>query len=681
MFRATSVAAFVLAVAVAAAAQSQPPGQAGRYFVEFDALGPAATNAIRAAGGTSVYEFPEYNLIVARLPEAAVQALRNNPRVRSISDDVPRYPFSTQLVPYGIPMVQADQLSSGVAIGQVKVCVIDSGYNAGHEDLPLTFVNGTNNSGTGNWNQDRCGHGTHVAGTIAAVSNTLGVVGVMPDGNLPMHIVKVFGDSCAWTYSSDLINALNTCRSNGAKVVSMSLGGGKAIGPWEERAFNDAYNAGVLSIAAAGNAGDTSLSYPASYNSVISVGAIDSNKVVADFSQKNNQVELAAPGVGVLSTVPYIETNTLSISGASTFSGGHIDASGRTDGATGTLVDGGLCNAVGSWSGRVVLCARGDTSFKAKIDNVEAGGGVAAVIYNNVSGGFLGTCDDGTGTSCSLSAISLSQDDGLTALGNVGTSSTVVSRITVDVSGYEQWNGTSMATPHVSGVAALVWSHNAGWTNGQIRQALQQTAEDLGAAGRDNAYGYGLVRAKAALCYLAPTHTACTGGTPVNNPPVADFTFTTSGLTVTFTDTSTDSDGSVVSWSWNFSDGGTSTVQNPGHTYAAAGTYIVMLTVTDNNGATSSSSHSVTVSSSTPPQEITLGATGYKVKGLQKADLTWSGATSVSVDVYRNNVKVVLVPNNGFYTDHIDNRGGGSFTYRVCEAGTSTCSNSVTISF
>jgi subtilisin family serine protease len=683
MFRASSIAAILLAVAVTATAQPQPPAQGGRYFVEFDTLGPAAANAIRAAGGTTVHEFPEFNVIAARLPDAAVQALRNNPRVRSITDDVPRYPFSTQTVPYGISMVQADQFSAGAGIGQAKVCVIDSGFNVGHEDLLATLVKGTNNSGTGNWYQDRCGHGTHVAGTIAAVNNGVGVVGVLPDGNLPMHIVKVFGDSCAWTYSSDLINALNTCRSNGAKVVSMSLGGAKPIGPWEERAFNDAYTAGVLSIAAAGNAGTTALSYPASYNSVVSVAAIDTNKVVADFSQKNSAVELAAPGVAVRSTVPYIDTNTLSISGGPTFSGSHVDASGRTTGATGTLTNGGLCTSAGSWSGHVVLCARGENSFKAKVDNVRAGGGVAAVIYNNVSGGFIGTCDDGTGTSCVLTGMSISQEDGQAAVAYAGTSSTVVSHITYDVSSYEEWNGTSMATPHVSGVAALVWSHNPAWTNAQIRQALQQTAEDLGAAGRDTSYGFGLVRAKAALCALAPTNPACTGGTPTNNPPSAGFTFTAADLTASFTDTSTDSDGTVVSWAWHFGNGSTSTVQNPSHTYAAAGTYTVTLTVTDNGGATASTSRSVTVSSSTPPpQGITLSVVGSKVQGLQKADLTWSGSTATSMDVFRNSVKVATVSNTGGYRDNINVRGGGSYTYRVCDAGTTTtCSNSVTITF
>lgn len=674
MFRTISLLAVVVSLAVSAAAQPQSPGAEGRYFVEFDALGPGAANAIRAAGGTTIHEFPAYNVIAARLPAAAVQALRNNPRVRSITEDVPRYPFA-QSVPYGISMVQADQLTAGQRLGDVKVCVIDSGYNVGHPDLPVNLVAGTNNSGTGNWYQDRCGHGTHVAGTISALNNDRGVVGVLPDGNLPMHIVKVFGDSCAWTYSSDLINALNSCRNAGAKVVSMSLGGGKPIGPWEERAFNDAYNAGVLSIAAAGNAGNTSLSYPASYNSVVSVGAIDSNKMVADFSQQNSQVELAAPGVAVLSTLPYIETNTLA-TGTSTYSGGHIAASPRTEGATGVLVDGGRCATTGSWGGQVVLCERGDISFKAKIDTVKAGGGVAAVIYNNVSGGFLGTCDDGTGTSCSLPGISLSREDGLTALGSAGTSSTVVSRITYDAEGYEAWNGTSMATPHVSGVAALVWSHNAAWTNAQIRQALQQTAQDLGPAGRDNAYGYGLVQAKAALCVLSPGNAACTGGSG-NSAPAASFTFTTTSLTASFTDTSTD-DGTVVSWSWNFGDGAAAIDQNPTHTYAAAGTYTVTLTVTDNDGASSPTSESVAVSSS---QGFTLSVQGYKVKGVQKADLTWSGATSASVDVFRNDAKITTTANDGFYTDNINVKGSGSYTYKVCQAGTATCSNSVTIGF
>ncbi len=162
-----------------------------------------------------------------------------------------------------------------------------------------------------------------------------------------------------------------------------------------------------------------------------------------------------------------------------------------------------------------------------------------------------------------------------------------------------------------------------------------------------------------------------------NNPPTADFTYTTTDLTADFTDQSTDSDGSISSWSWDFGDGGTSTSQNPSHTYGSDGTYTVTLTVTDDDGATDNTSQSVTVSSST--SGFTLSATGYKVRGRKHADLSWSGATGTDVEVYRDGVLIATTPNDGFYTDATDQVGGGSFTYKVCEIGGSTCSNEATV--
>ncbi len=589
------IAAAILSLA-AIAASAQETAQDGRYLIQFrDFRGAAA--AVRAAGGTPVIELAPQKAIAAYLPAQALRGLRNNPNVVLVEVDPRRYPMG-QTTPYGITMVQADQVSDAQA-GNSTVCIIDSGYYASHEDLAGNKVTGSSDpGGSGEWYVDTCGHGTHVAGTISAMNNTLGVLGVLPHGNVNLRSQKVFdGADCSWTYSSSLVAALNACESNAATghlVVSMSLGGNIAS-QTESAAFQSAYDAGVLSVAAAGNAGNRQKSYPASYPSVISVAAVDSTGTVASFSQQNSQVELAAPGVGVLSTVPF-SPSSVRVGGVTAL-GENIDGSTRTN-ASGVLVDGGLCSTSGSWSGKVVLCQRGTDTFATKVGNVQAGGGVAAVLYNNVSGGFSGTLN-GTST---IPAIGISQEDGQLVLGQAGQIA-AVTNVAAAGSGYAYYDGTSMATPHVSGVAALVWSNFPGRTNADIRSALQSTALDRGAAGKDNAYGYGIVQAKAAADALA-------GGSPppTNAPPTASFTYSCTDLACTFTDHSTDSDGSIASWSWNFGDGSGAMEQNPSHSYAAGGSYTVTLTVTDNGSATSTTSQTLSVSAAAGG--ITLSAEG-----------------------------------------------------------------------
>jgi serine protease len=508
----------IAVVVLTGGAASQGFAQDARYIVKFRAGRSAAGHAaLRAAGARTVLVLDPQDAVAVHVPAAALNGLSRNPNIEFIEEDVIREPYAwsnvatsgSEVLPYGIRMVQADTISPSNA-GNRKLCIIDSGYSDQHDDL--RDYTGTDltaklaDSGSGTWNQDSCGHGSHVAGTVAAIAgNGTGVVGVNP--GVALHIVKVFGNdtlvdggSCGWTYASTLVNALNSCRAAGANVVSMSLGG-TFKSRTEELAFNDANKAGVLSIAAAGNAGNNTTSYPAGYASVMSVAAVDANEVKAGFSQSNKDVEIAAPGVAVLSTTPWLDVNTLS-AGSATWAGGRLDGAPRTT-AAGSLVDGGLCASAGPWSGKVVLCQRGGNSFAAKVANVQAGGGVAAVVYNNaasdptcgVYGGTLGS------QPTTIAAVTLSCVDGAAAVAaaGAGSSGTVQSVFSVPDSGYESWDGTSMATPHVSAVAALIWSCHPTKTNQQIRNALTSTSLDRGAPGRDASYGFGIVQAKNAL--------------------------------------------------------------------------------------------------------------------------------------------------------------------------------------
>jgi subtilisin family serine protease len=292
----------------------------------------------------------------------------------------------------------------------------------------------------------------------------------------------------------------------------------------------------------------------------MSVAAIDENMVRADFSQYNSQVEIAAPGVGVLSTVPYIDETFVTVSGVN-YAGSHIDYAARGT-ASGALVDGGLCTSTGAWAGKVVLCQRGTNTFYEKVMNVQNSGGAAAVIYNNVPGGFLGTLGDGY--SSTIVAVSLSMEDGQYLVANrLGQTATVSSMLYTNVSGYEYYDGTSMATPHASAVAALVWSADPTATNAEVRAALTSTALDLGAAGRDVYYGYGLVQAKAAIDALGgggggdqPLHVADLSGVSIK--------VTTKSWKATVTISIVDASGApvsgaVVSGAWSGGTTGTAT--------------------------------------------------------------------------------------------------------------------------
>lgn len=501
----------VLTVGSSPSAAAEPMG---RMLIEYvPGQGVAVRGTVLATGGQVHYEFDSINAMAVSITKSWADKLAKDRRVLSIEPDAKRYPAADplpvaevtaeQVMPFGVERVQAPQVWAEGYLGEgVTVCIIDTGLYVAHEDIDDAYVlGGHSQDPNSEWYQDGYGHGTHVAGTISAADNGVGVIGVSP-GKVSLYMVKVFGEDGLWTYASDLMAAAYTCRDHGAKIISMSLSG--SSGPnAEKKAFNELYyENGILSVAAASNDGTRQRVFPASYESVISVAATDINNVVADFSNQNKWVELAAPGVGVLSTVPFIPDSWLYV-GDQAFQGQTMEFSPYGE-VTGELADGGKClpaDAAADWSGKVVLCERGDASFAEKVTKVMDNGGAAAVIYNNAEGLFSGTLGaEGDW----IVAISLSQADGQAALAYVGQIGTVKSAPPTVGSGYEAWNGTSMATPHVSGVAALLWSANPEWTNVQIREAMDATALDLGEPGRDIAYGYGLVQAYDALQYLLP---------------------------------------------------------------------------------------------------------------------------------------------------------------------------------
>jgi len=347
---------------------------------------------------SNVYEMvAKQNVMAMELTKAEIETLMQNENIEAVEPDTTLYALellrSRELAedePYGISMVLEDVLwweqkfASTPPEGSSKVCVVDTGYGNGHEDLPALDQNtdGFNPQSSGEWYIDGHSHGTHCAGTIGAVgNNSKGVVGVIPgslNDKFSFFIGKGLSDSGSGSTSS-VMAAVQACVDNGSNVISMSLGGGSPSNTVNQQYYGHYKNDDVLIIAAAGNGGNSALSYPASYESVMSVAAVDSSENKAGFSQYNEQTEISGPGVSVKSTVT----------------------------------------------------------------------------------------------------------------GNSGSTFS-----------YASYSGTSMATPHVAGVAGLLRMYFPDCKAFQIRNAMIITAKDKGDTGCDVNYGHGIVQAKAAFEYL-----------------------------------------------------------------------------------------------------------------------------------------------------------------------------------
>jgi subtilisin family serine protease len=487
---------------------------------------PEVLGELPEGGDRAVEPFVIVQAFAADLTDDEAATLKHSPQVRFIELDAERHALSdsvtpgAQTTPYGVTMVDAPQVwpvTRGMAVdhsARIHVVVLDTGIDYDDPELKVAYKGGWNTLTNTPDPRDDNGHGSHVAGTIAAADNGIGVVGVAPD--VALYSVKVL-DQCGSGSVSGIINGVQwvidqKVAIGGNWIMSLSLGSDTSS-PLEQEAFQKAADAGILTFAAAGNSYDPTapvdgLSYPAAYPTVLSVGAIDSSGNIASFSQRGIDLKFVAPGVDVLST--FVSEGVTTNDGR-TFLGTLPAAKNATGDAwcltrptlTGSYIYSGIGNPAdfpAAVAGKIALIQRGTLKFIDKVKNAQAAGARGVMLYNNTSG--LITPDFGILSSPTdvLPTVFLSQADG------ESLKSTPDATVTTSfgLKGYANLDGTSMATPHASAAAALVWAVAPSAPASSIRNALLTTAQDLGAPGQDTVYGYGLIDAYAAAKSTAP---------------------------------------------------------------------------------------------------------------------------------------------------------------------------------
>ncbi|MDB6136966.1 MAG: hypothetical protein JWO94_38, partial [Verrucomicrobiaceae bacterium] len=363
----------------------------------------------------------------------------------------------------------------------VVVGVIDSGVDYVHPDLAGNmWVNtaelqsgGVDNDNNGYKNDyfgydfvnglshpdDSGYHGTHVAGTIAAIGNNqAGVIGVNYRAKIMALKVSSDGESISTSAVILALQYATLMKGRGVNIVALNASyGGGGSSTAERAAIQAAGDAGIILCAAAGNekaSNDATPSYPANYrlSNMIVVAASDQDDALASFSNYGTTtVDLAAPGTSILSTKP----STVSVQvGSKSYVSTPITFSGLTSGLSGKLVSCGIGDVTATTTdfpaavrGNIAFISRGTLTFEDKVKNAMAAGAIGAVIYNNVPGSFAGTMSKAGDF---IPAVAISEEDGLAILPSAPTTASLV--IAGD---YQYLDGTSMATPHVTGAVAF----------------------------------------------------------------------------------------------------------------------------------------------------------------------------------------------------------------------------------
>lgn len=302
------------------------PGKARKIvvFQETFVNQPAQDELIERTGGVKVKSLPLVNAAVVLANPASLKALQAEARVKRIDDDVQVFalvrpgvrggkPTKTQppqTLPWGVDQVDAEIAWATNNGNAVKVGIVDTGIDLSHPDLQANIKGGVNTINPNKNAHDDNGHGTHVAGTAAALNNAIGVVGVGPE--IHLYAIKVLNRQGSG-FLSDVIEGLEWAIANNMQVVNLSLGTSSDL-----PSFHDAviavHNAGIVQVAAAGNSSGA-VSFPAAYPEVISVSATDQTNTLTSWSSRGPEIDLAAPGLDILSA--YKDGTYATLSGTS----------------------------------------------------------------------------------------------------------------------------------------------------------------------------------------------------------------------------------------------------------------------------------------------------------------------------------------------------------------------------
>ncbi len=489
-------------------------------------------------------------------------------------------------------------------------------------------------------------HGTHTAGTVAAITdNGQGVAGVAYGASiLPIRVLGKCGgflsdisDGIIWASGGTVAGIPDN--ANPAQVINMSLGGSGACDATYQDAIDIAVANGATVVVSAGNSTADAVNFrPANCDSVITVAANDRQGNLASYSNFGAIIDVTAPGG---------ETAIAADGVASTLNDGT-----ESPGAEAYVYYQGTSMSAPHVSGAAALLYQANPAITpAEVE--------AALIAT--SRPMPGDCAGG----CGAGII-----DARAALDSLGTPANIapVSGFSYSVTGSDA-SFTDTSTDSDGTVASWDWDFGDGNTSTAQNPVNTYAADGTYTVTLTVTDDGGLTNSSNQSVTINASNVA----------PISSFTYVATDLQVTFTDGSSDSDGTVDSFSWDFGDGNTSTAQNPVNTYAAGGTYTVALTVTDNVGSTNTSSQSVTVVAPNvaPVAGFTTNITDLSVDFTDSSTDSDGTVASWDWDFGDGNTSTAQNPTNLY-------AAAGSYTVSLTvtddEGATNTDSQTVTVS-